>query len=125
MPVRAITENYSFSPMDTQANYGDNILIYIGWDHHTLFCSAKAFLISPQATFQQLLENLMPAGFSQHPDFAAIDWQQAEFVLDQQLLNREELAQQPDSTLAALGFGHKSLLRFVTPGLNGYNNTHV
>lgn len=26
MPVRAITKNYSFSPRDAQANYGDNIL---------------------------------------------------------------------------------------------------
>ncbi len=123
MPVRAITENYSFSPRDTQANYGDNILIYIGWDHHTLFCSAKAFLISPQATFQQLLETLMPAGFAQHPDFKAIDWQQAEFLLDQQVLAQQAI--QSDATLAELGFGHKSLLRFATPGLNGYNNAFV
>ena len=120
MPVRAITENYSFSPRDTQANYGDNILIFIGWDHHTLFCSAKAFLISPQATFQQLLETLMPAGFSQHPEFKAVDWQQAEFLLDQ-----KKIQLQPNATLADLGFGHKSLLRFATPDLNGYNNTYV
>lgn len=120
MPVRAITKNYSFSPRDAQANYGDNILIYIGWDHHTLFCSAKAFLISPHATFQQLLQTLMPAGFSQHPDFNAIDWQQVKFQLD-----RKEFKLQPDATLAELGFGHKSLLRFSTSGLNGYNNTYV
>ncbi|MBJ9986062.1 phenol hydroxylase [Acinetobacter sp. S40] len=120
MPVRAITENYSFSPKDSQANYGDNILIYIGWDHHTLFCSAKAFLISPQATFQQLLETLMPAGFSQHPEFNAIDWHHVEFQLD-----RKELKFQPEATLAELDFGHKSLLRFSTPGLNGYNNAYV
>ncbi len=120
MPVRAITENYSFAPRDTQANYGDNLLIYIGWDHHTLFCSAKAFLISPQATFQQLLEELMPAGFSQHPDFVAIDWDKTQFLLD-----RQTLALEPNKTLAELGFGHKSLLRFATPGLDGYKNAFV
>ena len=27
--------------------------------------------------------------------------------------------------LTDLNFDHKSLLRFVTPGLNGYNGTHV
>lgn len=120
MPVRAITENYSFSPQDTQSNYGDNIMIYIGWDHHTLFCSAKAFLISPQATFQQLLDTLMPAGFSQHPEFNQIDWTKAEFQLD-----RKQLELLPNETLSDLGFGHKSLLRFSTPGLNGFKNAYV
>ncbi|MEG2268750.1 MAG: phenol hydroxylase subunit P4 [Acinetobacter sp.] len=120
MPVRAITDDYSFAPRDTQANYGDNILVYIGWDHHTLFCSAKAFLISPQATFKQLLDTLMPAGFSQHPEFNAIDWQQAEFLLD-----RQKIELQLDATLTNLGFGHKSLLRFSIPDLNGYNNAYV
>ncbi|TCM68305.1 dimethylsulfoxide oxygenase epsilon subunit [Acinetobacter calcoaceticus] len=120
MAVRAITPEYSFAARDTQSNYGDNILLYIGWDHHTLFCSAKAFLISPQATFQQLLDELMPAGFSQHPDFAQINWATTQFVLDRQSI-------QPDAQqkLVDLGFGHKSLLRFITPELKGYNGTHV
>lgn len=120
MAVRAIRPDYEFAARDTQSNYGDNILLYIGWDHHTLFCSAKAFLISPQATFQQLLDELMPAGFSQHPDFAQIDWSKVEFVLD-----RQQIQAQAQQSLAELGFGHKSLLRFSTPGLNGYNGSHV
>ena len=120
MAVRAITPEYSFAARDAQSNYGDNILLYIGWDHHTLFCSAKAFLISPDATFQQLLDELMPAGFSQHPEFSQIDWASTQFVLDRQAIHPQ--AQQ---SLTELGFGHKSLLRFMTPGLTGYNGSHV
>lgn len=120
MAVRAIRPDYEFAARDTQSNYGDNILLYIGWDHHTLFCSAKAFLISPQATFQQLLDELMPAGFSQHPDFAQIDWTQVVFVLDGKTIQAK-----PEQSLSELGFGHKSLLRFSTPGLTGYNGSHV
>ncbi|WP_139851859.1 phenol hydroxylase subunit P4 [Acinetobacter pullicarnis] len=120
MAVRAITPEYSFPARDAQSNYGDNILIYIGWDHHTLFCSAKAFLISPEATFQQLLDQLMPAGFSQHPDFAQIDWSATNFVL-----NRKQIQPEAQQKLADLGFVHKSLLRFSTPGLTGYNGSHV
>ncbi len=120
MAVRAITPDYSFAARDTQSNYGDNILLYIGWDHHTLFCSAKAFLISPHATFQQLLDELMPAGFSQHPEFSQIDWTQTQFMLDGQSIQA-----QPEQSLAELGFGHKSLLRFMTPGLSGYHGSHV
>ncbi|WP_114800174.1 phenol hydroxylase subunit P4 [Moraxella canis] len=110
MPVKAINDNYRFTPRDTQANYGDNLLIYIGWDHHLLFCSAKAFLISPKATFQELLDTLMPAGFSQHPDFANIDWAAAKFMLDNQYITPNL-----NETLESIGFAHKSLLRFKTP----------
>ena len=125
MSVRAITSDYHFPARDMQSHYGDNILIYIGWDEHTLFCSAKAFTISPDATFQQLLDQLMPAGFSQHPDFQHIDWTQVIFNLDGQKLPAYSEQALCAQSLTALGFGHKSLLRFKTPGLNGYLGTHV
>lgn len=110
MPVRAIHNNYQFEPRDQQANYHDNILLYIGWDAHLLFCSAKAFLISPNATFGDVLDNLMPAGFSQHPDFGEIDWAQATFNLD-----GAAIAPSREQKLSELGVMHKSLLRFATP----------
>lgn len=56
MPVRAINNHYEFEPRDLQHHYGDNILIYVGWDHHTLYCSAHAMLVSPQQTFQEFLD---------------------------------------------------------------------
>lgn len=125
MSVRAICSDYHFPALDQQSHYGENILIYIGWDQHTLFCSAKAFTISPQATFQQLLDQLMPAGFSQHPDFEKIDWSTVRFDLDGQKLADYAESALTSQSLAALGFGHKSLLRFKTPGLNGYLGSHV
>ena len=46
MPVQAIQDNYQFEALDQQKNYGDNMLLFIGWDQHTLFCSAHAFVVS-------------------------------------------------------------------------------
>ncbi len=37
MTVRAIHNNYQFEPLDLQKNYGDQFLLYVGWDHHTFF----------------------------------------------------------------------------------------
>lgn len=37
MTVQAIVEKYQFEPLDLQQNYGENMLLFIGWDHHTLF----------------------------------------------------------------------------------------
>ncbi|AMX18801.1 hypothetical protein IEC338SC_1661 [Acinetobacter pittii] len=120
MTVRAIHNNYQFEPLDLQKNYGDQFLLYVGWDHHTLFCSAHAMLASPQQTFGHLIEQQITGGFAQHPDFAKIDWSKVQYILDGQTIS-------PESTqsLTELGFGHKSLLRFVTPELNGYNDSYV
>ncbi|WP_171430100.1 phenol hydroxylase subunit P4 [Acinetobacter lactucae] len=120
MTVRAIHNNYQFEPLDLQKNYGDQFLLYVGWDHHTLFCSAHAMLASPQQTFGQLIEQQITGGFAQHPDFAKIDWSKVQYRLDGQIISPEST-----KTLAELGFSHKSLLRFVTPELNGYNDSYV
>jgi len=45
MPVQAIQQNYEFDARDAQKNYGDNMLLYVGWDHHTLFCAGKVYKI--------------------------------------------------------------------------------
>ena len=67
MPVQAIQDNYQFEALDQQKNYGDNMLLFIGWDQHTLFCSAHAFVVSPQQTLQELIDQQIAGGFSQHP----------------------------------------------------------
>ncbi|MDO4694148.1 MAG: phenol hydroxylase subunit P4 [Eikenella sp.] len=120
MPVHAITPDYRGEVRDAQANFGGNILVYIGWDEHLLFCSAKAFPLPPNMPFAALKSEVMPQGFAQHPDFEHIKWDEVQWQLNGRPL-------QPDDgkTLEQLGFDHKSLLRFKTPGLNGWNGTGV
>ncbi|MBP6562489.1 MAG: phenol hydroxylase [Neisseriaceae bacterium] len=120
MPVIAITPNYRGVVRDQQANYGDNMLLYVGWDNHLLFCSAKAFVVSPHMTVAELIATPLHSGFAQHPDFAHIDWPRVEWTL-----NGERITLVGDQTLAERGFDHKSLLRFKTPGLNGFNNLSI
>lgn len=120
MAVKAIRPDYTGEVMDRQANYGENILVYIGWDEHLLFCSAKTFPLPPTMTFADLKQGVLPEGFDQHPDFEHINWDEVQWVL-----NGETLHPSDDKTLAELGFDHKSLLRFKTPGLNGWKGTGV
>lgn len=120
MAVTAITPDYQGFALDQQAHYGQSMLLYIGWDQHLLFCSAKAFLVQTEMTVAQMIEQIMPAGFAQHPDFEHIDWSKVQWNLNGTVI---DLA--PDDTLGDKGFDHKSLLRFSTPGLNGYKGTGV
>lgn len=120
MAVQAITPDYVGEVLDKQANFGDNILVYIGWDEHLLFCSAKTFPLPPEMSFADLKAAVLPEGFDQHPDFEHIVWDEVQWNL-----NGEEIQPKDEQTLAEIGFDHKSLLRFKTPGLNGWQGTGV
>jgi phenol/toluene 2-monooxygenase (NADH) P4/A4 len=120
MPVKAIHDHYYVEPLDLKKHYGDQIQIYIGWDQHTLFCAAIAFLASPTQTFQDLIEQQMTSVFCKHPEFEHVNWAEVVFSLDGQ-----GFKPQLNQSLAEQQIGHKSLLRFTTPGLNGYQHAHV
>lgn len=120
MAVTAIRPGYTGKVMDKQANYGENILVFIGWDEHLLFCSAKAFPLPPAMSFADFKAGVLPEGFNQHPDFENIKWDEVEWNL-----NGEMITPTDGQTLEELGFDHKSLLRFKTPGLNGWKGTGV
>jgi len=120
MPTKAIHENYHGDTRDRRENFGGNILVYVGWDEHLLFCSAKAFPLPPSMTFKDFREHVLPEGFAQHPDFEHIKWNEVQWRLNNQAFLPDD-----GKTLEQLGFDHKSLLRFKTPGLNGWNGTGV
>jgi phenol hydroxylase P4 protein len=49
-----------------------------------------------------------------HPDWAKIDWAKTTWLLD-----GKQVTPDPKKSLAGNGIGHKSVLRFTTPGLCG------
>ncbi len=114
MTVRAIRDDYTAVPKDLEANFHGNRLVYLGWDQHLMFCAPLAFPLPPQMPFRALRDELLPAGFGQHPEFARIDWERAEWLLD-----GAPFVPDLDASLDANGVGHKSVLRLRTPGLDG------
>ncbi len=120
MPVRAITPDYVGEVKDLQANFHGNQLVYVGWDHHLMFCAAFAFPLPPTTTFRQLRDEVMVEGFSAHPEWKEIDWDSTQW-----LLNGEPFIPQLDVALIDQGIDHKSLLRFQTPELKGFMGAAV
>ena len=120
MPVHAITPDYQGEVMDKRENFGDNQVVYVGWDHHLMFCAAFAYPVPPQMPFSALLNDVMPTTFAPHPEFEKVNWETAEWLLDGQ-----PFIPQLDVALEDQGIGHKSLLRFQTPELKGFQNAGV
>ena len=113
MPVTAIGA-YAFEPADREAVFHGNRLLYIAWDRHRLFCAPHAFPFPPAMRLREVVENVLPGVYGYHPDFARIDWSAVTW-------RRGGQPWQPDlnATLEQNGLGHKEVIRFHTPGLDG------
>ncbi|WP_261832970.1 phenol hydroxylase subunit P4 [Amphritea atlantica] len=120
MPVYALNPGYQGERMDRVENFHGNQIVYLGWDEHRMFCAAKAFPLPPSMPFAALIDNIMPEAFGQHPEFSQINWDTAEWLLD-----GEPFKPQLEVALEDQGVGHKSLIRFKTPELTGYQGAGV
>lgn len=116
MAVKSVAP-YAFPPQDTVDKFPAPLL-YIGWEDHKMFCSPVCVPVPPSTTFGELVQATLPGIYSAHPDFAKITWEQAQWFLSGQPFTPDM-----EKTLAENGIGHKSVLRFRTPGLTGLNGS--
>ncbi len=117
MPVKAIGE-YIFPAANRLENYGGDINIYVGWDHHLMMPCPSAYRIPPGFIMREFLEQFFRPDYEQHPDTAKLDFDSVEWTY-------EEKPWYPalDKSLAENGVTHMAYLRFRTPALNGLNGT--
>lgn len=106
--------NYSGVNKDRLENFHGNQLLYIGWEHHLLFCAPFAFPFPPDMPFRAVIEQVLPGAFGYHPEFKQIDWSQAKWFK-----SGKPFAPDFDKSLADNGLKHKDVIKFLTPGLDG------
>ncbi|HVI52850.1 MAG TPA: phenol hydroxylase subunit P4 [Candidatus Sulfotelmatobacter sp.] len=120
MSVVAIDKNYAdkVDIRDRVENFHGNQVVYVHWEDHLMFCAALAFPLPPDMPFADLINQILPTYYGMHPDFARISWPAVRWSLD-----GKPLAPALDKSLKQNGVGHKSCLRFWTPGLNGVKHS--
>lgn len=106
--------DYPLRQADTEDRFYGNWLIYLGWDNHLMFAAPLCVPLPPQMPFGLLVAEVLPELFGEHPEFEAIDWSRAQWFNSHQRFH-------PDlgKSLKQHGFGHKTLIRFKTPALEG------
>jgi len=108
---------YQFEPLDKPENFPAPLL-FIGWEEHLMFCSPVCLPLPPDTPFSALTEKILPGVYGEHPDFAKIDWQQVQWFK-----SGKPWIPDSESSLQENGLGHKDVIRFHTPGLNGIDGT--
>lgn len=114
MSVIAIRPGYHGDMKDTVDKFHGNQLLNIGWDQHLMYATPSCIPVPPQMPFGALVEKVLPGLYGQHPQFAQIDWARVQWTR-----SGEPFEPAMDRSLADNGLGHKALLRFRTPGLEG------
>lgn len=89
-------------------------LLYVCWEDHLMFPAPFCLPLPPDLPFGALARDVLPSVYGYHPDFAKIDWDRVEWF-------RSGEPWTPDTakSLAGNGLGHKDLISFRTPGLDG------
>lgn len=99
---------------DRVENFHGNQLVYLHWEEHLMFCAALAFPFPPDMPFGAVIGEIIPTFYGMHPDFEKIDWSTVRWQID-----GREVTPDPEKSLKDNGIGHKSMIRFWTPGLTG------
>jgi phenol hydroxylase P4 protein len=109
---------YQFASRDALENYAGRQLLYINWEQHRMFSRPFVVALAPQTCFTDIVAQHIAPCYCYHPDFAHIDWNTVTW-------RNGSVPFQPDwkASLAENGIGHKDLIRFTTPGLNGIAGT--
>ncbi len=109
---------YEFESSDSLRRFNGKQLLYVNWEKHRMFSRPFVLALKPETPFSVLLEKYIPEAYSFHPDFPHIDWAKVIWQNSSQPFTPD-----PRKSLADNGIGHKDLIRFTTPGLDGLNGS--
>jgi phenol hydroxylase P4 protein len=106
--------DYPERQADRQERYHGNQLVYLHWENHLMYSAPFCLPLPPSLPFGAMVREVLPELYGEHPEFESIDWQRTQWFKS----NRRFV---PDfgKSLEHHGLGHKSLIRFRTPALEG------
>jgi phenol hydroxylase P4 protein len=114
MSVIALKEGYTGEIRDRIENFHGKQLLFVGWEDHLMFCAPHCIPVEASTSFRALIDDMLPAMYSSHPDWRSVDMNAAEWFR-----SGAPFTPDFDKSIGENGLGHKAVIRFRTPGLNG------
>lgn len=106
--------DYPMRQADGQERYYGNQLVYLHWENHLMYSAPFCVPLPPALPFGALVSEVLPELYGEHSEFESIDWQRTQWF-------KSDRRFRPDfgKSLEHHGLGHKCLIRFRTPALEG------
>lgn len=115
-PTDALTSigDYPLRQADIQERYHGNQLVYLHWENHLMYAAPFCVPLPPTLPFGAMVREVLPELYGEHPEFESIDWHRTQWFKSNRRFR-------PDfgKSLEHHGLGHKCLIRFRTPALEG------
>lgn len=106
--------DYPLRQQDTQDKFHGKQLIYLCWDNHLMFAAPMCIPVPATLPFGALIRDVLPELYGEHPEFEDIDWKRTIWTN-----SGKRFIPDVGKSLAHHGLGHKCLIRFRTPALEG------
>ena len=110
--------DYPMMQQDTEDKFHGKHLLYLHWENHPMFAAPFCIPVPRTLPFGAVIMEVLPELYGEHPEFEDIDWKSVQWFNSNKRFS-------PDigKSLEHHGIGHKSLIRFRTPALDGIRTT--
>ena len=106
--------DYPMIQRDTVDQFHGKQLLYLCWDKHLMFAAPFCIPVPRTLPFGALIRDVLPELYGEHPEFEDIDWKRTQWFN-----SNKRFIPDVGKSLEHHGLGHKSLIRFRTPALEG------
>ncbi len=106
--------DYPLIQRDTVDQFHGKQLLYLCWENHLMFAAPLCIPVPRTLPFGALIRDVLPELYGEHPEFEDIDWKRTQWFD-----SNKRFIPDVGKSLEQHGLGHKSLIRFRTPALEG------
>ncbi len=106
--------DYPLQQQDTVDKFHGKQLLYLCWVKHLMFAAPMCIPVPANLPFGALIRDVLPELYGEHPEFEDIDWKRTQWFR-----SNKRFIPDVGKSLEHHGLGHKALIRFRTPALEG------
>ena len=110
--------DYPVLQQDTEDKFHGKQLLYLCWENHLMFAAPFCIPVPRTLPFGAVIMEVLPELYGEHPEFEDIDWKRTQWFN-----SGKRFIPDVGKSLEHHGLGHKAVISFRTPALEGIRQT--
>lgn len=110
--------DYPVLQQDAEDKFHGKQLLYLCWENHLMFAAPFCIPVPRTLPFGAVIMEVLPELYGEHPEFEDIDWKRTLWFN-----SGKRFIPDVGKSLEHHGLGHKAIISFRTPALEGIRST--